>query len=283
MNPDERDDELMREYLAGDSALSRLYRRGAREQPTAELDARILGEARRAVARKGRVVHSPFARHWMVPASLAAVLVLSVSVVVLLPDPEESAVQSEQAASTAVPGTRVGDAPGGAADAEQERLPAPLAAPGEADLRDQQRRRVEDGAAVGRASPAAPPVPPAGRQQADEVRAKSGEQRKVEALERRDAGGGESPTAPAAAGAAGVASEAMAPAASAPARAPVPLPAQSVRDDPQAWLRFMAALLDAGNQTGALSNLRAFRDRYPDFPLPERLAGLAATLDAQPP
>ena len=87
MSPEERDDEMLREYLEGDSALSRLYRRDAREQPDARLDARIRARARDAVARSRAVAHSPFARHWMVPTSLAAVFVLSVSVVLMMPEP----------------------------------------------------------------------------------------------------------------------------------------------------------------------------------------------------
>ena len=84
MSPEERDDKLLQEYLAGDSALSRLYRDRATEQPDAHLDATIRARAHAAVARDARVAHSPFARNWMVPTSLAAVLVLSVSVVVLM-------------------------------------------------------------------------------------------------------------------------------------------------------------------------------------------------------
>ena len=87
MSPKERDDDLLQEYLEGDSELSRLYRRGADEEPGASLDERILAEARRAVSTRRKVAHSPFARHWMVPTSLAAVLVLSVSVVLMMPEP----------------------------------------------------------------------------------------------------------------------------------------------------------------------------------------------------
>ena len=89
MSPEERDDELLQEYLEGDSALSRLYRRGVGEQPGTDLDARIRAHAHDDLARDRRVAHSPFARNWMVPTSLAAVLVLSVSVVVLTPEPVE--------------------------------------------------------------------------------------------------------------------------------------------------------------------------------------------------
>ncbi len=63
MNPEERDEEMLREFLEGDSPLSRLYRRDAHEEPNAQLDATIRAEARRNLARTRRMAHSPFARH----------------------------------------------------------------------------------------------------------------------------------------------------------------------------------------------------------------------------
>ena len=57
-----------------DDKLSRLYREAAREEPSSELDASILAASRRAVsARPGR-------SNWMVPASIAAVLMLGIGV-----------------------------------------------------------------------------------------------------------------------------------------------------------------------------------------------------------
>jgi hypothetical protein len=87
MSTDKRDESVLDEYLEGGSKLSRLYQGDATEQPPAELDARIRAEAKRAVAPPAHVGHGPFSRHWMVPTSLAAVVVLSVSVVLLIPDP----------------------------------------------------------------------------------------------------------------------------------------------------------------------------------------------------
>ena len=99
MSPQERDDKLLQEYLAGDSALSRLYRDRATEQPDARLDATIRARAHAAVARDARVAHSPFAHNWIVPTSLAAVLVLSVSVVVLMPEPVDVPKREEAGAA----------------------------------------------------------------------------------------------------------------------------------------------------------------------------------------
>lgn len=84
-DPTERDAAL-EEYLEGDSALSRAYRESFRDLPPAHLDARILSEARRADAPVP-AAPGPFSGRWMVPASLA-VIVLAVSVVTLLPEPD---------------------------------------------------------------------------------------------------------------------------------------------------------------------------------------------------
>jgi hypothetical protein len=68
-----------------------------------------------------------------------------------------------------------------------------------------------------------------------------------------------------------------------PAPDPLAMPAGDVKDDPQAWLRFIEALLDEQNRDAAKYNLRAFRKRYPDFPLPASLVPLAAALGTERP
>ena len=74
-----KDDRLLDEYLRGDSALSRAYRETGREEPPAHLDAAILAQARAAtVPRRGGKPR------WFMPLSLAATVVLSVGVVLLL-------------------------------------------------------------------------------------------------------------------------------------------------------------------------------------------------------
>jgi hypothetical protein len=239
MNPEERDDDVLREYLEGDSALSRLYKRGAGEQPDPRMDARIRAEARRAVAPDRRVAHSPFARNWMVPTSLAAVFVLSLSVVVLIPESADDA------------GVEVGE--------PARTAPAAISTPAPDSVAD-----VED-------QPAAASPPAVKR--AAESDAKSRQERKAVAAEREAVSGADVQSLPAPAAALGSARNA-APDAS-------PLPAPGVRDDPRAWLRFIEELLGDENRDGATSNLRAFLDRYPDFPLPASLLPLAASLDAQ--
>lgn len=73
-----KDDRLLDEYLRGDSPLSRVYRETEREEPPAHLDAAILAQAKAAVgARRSKP-------RWFMPLSLAATVVLSIGVVLLM-------------------------------------------------------------------------------------------------------------------------------------------------------------------------------------------------------
>lgn len=67
-----------------DSRLSGLYREQAQEQPPAALDAAILAAAKREVNAGPRRVRAPFARSWAASLSLAAVVTLSVTLVIVI-------------------------------------------------------------------------------------------------------------------------------------------------------------------------------------------------------
>ncbi|MEK7191231.1 MAG: hypothetical protein AAB153_02935 [Pseudomonadota bacterium] len=79
MTERKKDDRLLDEYLRGDSLLSRAYRETGREEPPAHLDAVILAQAKAAAVprRSGKP-------RWFMPLSLAATVVLSVGVVLLM-------------------------------------------------------------------------------------------------------------------------------------------------------------------------------------------------------
>ena len=66
-----------------DSRLDRLYHEGGRESPPAHLDAAILAAARRAIGAGPRPLLPKLGR-WRVPMAIAAVVVLSVSLVTLV-------------------------------------------------------------------------------------------------------------------------------------------------------------------------------------------------------
>ncbi len=75
-------DTQHKDSLPGEADVARVYRATAQDAPPASLDARILAEAQRAVAKPK--VRGPFGGHWAIPLSTAAVIVLSLGVVLLL-------------------------------------------------------------------------------------------------------------------------------------------------------------------------------------------------------
>lgn len=67
-----------------DARLTALYRAAAREEPPPALDDAIRAAARRAVSSRPQRVSSPFVRSWRVPLSIAAVMLLTVSLVTVM-------------------------------------------------------------------------------------------------------------------------------------------------------------------------------------------------------
>lgn len=68
--------------LPGEAEVARTYRAAAKDEPPPSLDAKILAAAQRAVEKPKP--HGPFAGRWALPLSTAAMVVLSVGVVLLL-------------------------------------------------------------------------------------------------------------------------------------------------------------------------------------------------------
>jgi hypothetical protein len=67
-----------------DAQLTAMYRAAGQDAPPAALDAAILAAARREVAARPRPADYSFGRAWRAPLSIAAVIVLSVSLVTLM-------------------------------------------------------------------------------------------------------------------------------------------------------------------------------------------------------
>lgn len=86
MSSQDKDDLALQAYLQGKSGVSESYRRASNESPPVHLDNAILAASRKAVKSKPRLAFSPFASDWHVPVALAAVLVLSVTLVILMQD-----------------------------------------------------------------------------------------------------------------------------------------------------------------------------------------------------
>jgi hypothetical protein len=67
-----------------DAGLEALYRAAAQEEPSPALDDAIRAAARRAVSSRPQRVSSSFIRSWRVPLSIAAVMLLTVSLVAVM-------------------------------------------------------------------------------------------------------------------------------------------------------------------------------------------------------
>lgn len=68
--------------IPGESGIGRLYRSASKETPSTSVDAKILAEAQKAITKQK--IRSPFSARWEYPLSSAAVIVLSLGVVLLL-------------------------------------------------------------------------------------------------------------------------------------------------------------------------------------------------------
>lgn len=84
-----------------DSRLSAIYRAAAQDEPPPALDDAIRAAARRAVGARPRPAGFGFGHSWRVPLSIAAVLVLSVSLVTLLREEAPELVELPRAESPA--------------------------------------------------------------------------------------------------------------------------------------------------------------------------------------
>lgn len=262
-----------------DPRLSDLYRAVAEDQPPAHLDAAIRAAARREVGAGPRAGGASRLRAWRVPMALAAVLVLSVSVVTL--------VQEEDAGRLADPS---GAPPGPSQENQQAPLPqrADASSGQEAQARlgaadPQPKRLAQAPAEKGRRAaepprvqlPAAKPEAPVARQRAEAVRQDLPQE---PAAPPATAAAMEGPVADRAA--AREAEPATAEqAVRAPAVAAAPRAAQREvtlaqayeNEPPQKWLEKIAELRREGRTGEADELLRVFRQRFPDHPLPEGL------------
>ncbi len=82
MTTREPDDTKRKDLLPGEAELARVYRAGGNEAPPPTLDARIQAESRRAVAKLA--ARRPFASRWAVPLSTAAVMVLTLGILLVV-------------------------------------------------------------------------------------------------------------------------------------------------------------------------------------------------------
>jgi hypothetical protein len=260
MSPEEQELEEQRSRLSGH------YRAGSTEEPPVHLDAAILAAARREVER------SRFRRNWHLPASIAAVLVIGVSLALMtseiedpLPPPDTSAGVAAGEARQAAPELMM----------KQESLARSAPRLGiERESRPSRERSVRSdrevdarkNSAAGHAdlaaaapSVAAPAPAPALQQFEAAAPSESVTEKKI-----------------------GLADSAQAKRATTALRKEAAPSSAAPADAPEEWLKRIGDLLRNGKTAQAREQLAEFRKRYPDYRLPETLRELEAVAAPNP-
>jgi hypothetical protein len=78
------DDAALDAFLARETALQRRWRERAEDEPAPALDESVRAAARRAVKHRGRASHPAFTARWRVPLSIAALVVISTTVTLMV-------------------------------------------------------------------------------------------------------------------------------------------------------------------------------------------------------
>jgi hypothetical protein len=248
------------------SEVSESYRASAQDEPPARLDAAVLAAARREVEKPVK------RRNWQMPASIAAVLVIGISLVLMvrdnepaLPSPGQLAADEAKLAKPAPAQLALKSKPGVNTDSSREARPSRerSARPDrEPQAREEvavaQGNSVRDSAVSGAA---VPPVP-APAAPAVAAPAKSAEQE----------------------GSQVAASGALSSRKKADVLSAIPQsrrngeslqPQDSVAPvKPQDWLRRIDDLLRDGKDAEARAQLLDFRKQFPNYPLAQRLQAL---------
>ena len=259
-SPEDRDLENM------SSEVSEHYRAGARDEPPARVDAALLAAARREVEQARQ------RRHWQMPVSIAAMLVIGVSLVLMVRDDEpplptldRPAADEAKLAKSAPPQLAMKAQPRASADSQPEARPSrersarpdrePRARDEVATVRE---NAAQENAASGGSVPApAAPGVTAPAEPAEQERSKiaepgdfSSSKKKAEALS------GAAPRSRRSDDALRKQDAAAAPA------------------QPQDWLQRIDDLLRNGKDADAREQLLGFRKQFPHYPLPQRLQAL---------
>lgn len=249
-NGTDRDDSMQ------DAGLAQAYRAAAGELPPPRLDDAIRAAARRGAGSGPRPL--PALAAWRLPLSLAAVVVLSVTVVLMMReegvDSETLSLQEQTAATRkeAPPAAAIVPEPPAAAESRplQEPRPAPV-------------------------QPSLPP--PTGKAQASPATEAVADGLPLAAQEAPAPAPARIDAQPAAAprtmmrAAPAASAPAAADRAAAPAGTPAPLWHDLVEAPPEQWIRRITELRREGRVADADALLAEFRKRYPDWPVPEAL------------
>jgi len=272
MNPKQPDREAFESYLQSESSLSRVYKATAKETPPVELDARILERARQAVHPRARVGRSPFANNWIIPVSLAAVLVLTVGLVTFMFEKTDTPLLPETAPAPSLDSALEEEAPliRDKAREAYDRLRSdqpvdekptskakrslviepPAASIPAVEGLTKSRRQSQKTGETKQMVPAEPE--PASEQNADERMRSPESGRAVTRIESQEVRPKKENKSLESAGALRSLDETS---------------EVSEMMTPEEWLAKIAALRAQGKQAEADASLAAFRKRYPDYPL----------------
>jgi hypothetical protein len=259
-----------RELEEMSSVVSEHYRAAPRDEPSARLDAAVSAAARQQVNR------SRHRRSWQVPASIAAMLVIGVSLVLLMRDNEpplatlESPADEAKLAKPAASPLALKPEPKANMGAVREARPSRerSARPDREPTARKEAGTAHDNAVTGAPAPSipAPAAPAVAAPMAQGVTAR---EKASEREQARDAEPGNIP--------ADKKAEALTGAAR-PARtgdgALAKQKTDAAADQPKDWLGKIDGLLRDGKDSAAREQLVAFRRQYPDYPIPQRLQAL---------
>lgn len=277
-----------------DPRIERLYREAVREEPPARLDAAILAAARREVGAGPRPLASKL-RRWHVPISIAAVVMVSVSLVILVR--EEEGKRNGAPRDPAIPAPADQPAAPAAAptppEVAKETTQRPLAAT--RSVRRESRDETE-GAPRNELAAGSPPAPaPPAASATGDVAAPAGKPlpqpfRAAPSLaeeERAVSSAADAATAGRMASAPAVPSEPQAAAPRAEARRAAPMAGTMAmksaeqyrppvwqgfeRERPEKWLARIEELKTQGRGAEAQEMLSEFKRRFPEHPLPPGL------------
>lgn len=235
MSPREDADRMLDRYLQGDSTLSKIYQGTTSGTPSAALDVAILAKARAAAEERALMRRKRTLQRWMIPASLAAALVLTVGLVTFM---------SEHGGAPLAPRQPIG----------QRQQPAKLSAP-EAPQQGDATRQPQKGSVDEQVR----------RRQADTLRSdvmtpESGTSQALQPVTSAPA----QPTL--LEGEAKHEQPQIEKTGKTDQRIPTGAAAESA-SSPQEWLKQIAELRKQGRLSEAQASLAEFRRRYPDYPV----------------
>lgn len=261
-----------------DKDLAALYREASVEQPSAGLDARILAAAH-ATAAPPKVATPSWVNRWKIPVALAAMVVMTTTITLLVQDEEAGRLDKPEAGvakqRTPPPATAAPAGPSVPAVAPATPVPAPK--PVEARRKEMAPPARDNSAPPPRAEPPASPTEAPAAAKAEAVApdlprslgAVSGEKKATQSAPAMDElrSGTSSGSA--------IKDQPMLEKAQPQMQAAPPRRADSAERDaartPEQWIADIRRMRQEGRATEAEASLAEFRKRYPYYALPEDL------------